>query len=117
VSRSVSQAVALRGRQSSNILKNLARPRGVEPLTPRSVVWCSIQLSYGRVAVKRTGRPGVDNYPSPLRQRKADRRMRRWPAAPETKWDGMAPETTANPRGGGSLPRNPLLQARFCAHR
>src|SRR5262245_47452826 len=31
----------------------LARPRGVEPLTPRSVVWCSIQLSYGRMAQKR----------------------------------------------------------------
>src|SRR6202048_1562182 len=30
-------------------LKKLARPRGVEPLTPRSVVWCSIQLSYGRL--------------------------------------------------------------------
>src|SRR5580700_11333719 len=30
-------------------LKRLARPRGVEPLTPRSVVWCSIQLSYGRI--------------------------------------------------------------------
>src|SRR5690348_11892467 len=27
----------------------MARPRGVEPLTPRSVVWCSIQLSYGRI--------------------------------------------------------------------
>jgi HAD superfamily hydrolase (TIGR01509 family) len=27
----------------------VARPRGVEPLTPRSVVWCSIQLSYGRI--------------------------------------------------------------------
>lgn len=26
----------------------MARPRGFEPLTPRSVVWCSIQLSYGR---------------------------------------------------------------------
>jgi hypothetical protein len=32
-----------------NLLKILARPRGVEPLTPRSVVWCSIQLSYGRM--------------------------------------------------------------------
>jgi hypothetical protein len=30
-------------------LKKMARPRGVEPLTPRSVVWCSIQLSYGRI--------------------------------------------------------------------
>src|SRR5215469_15937413 len=28
----------------------MARPRGFEPLTPRSVVWCSIQLSYGRLA-------------------------------------------------------------------
>src|SRR5947208_6735639 len=28
----------------------LARPEGFEPPTPRFVVWCSIQLSYGRVA-------------------------------------------------------------------
>src|SRR5690242_5906070 len=33
----------------TNFLIRLARPRGVEPLTPRSVVWCSIQLSYGRL--------------------------------------------------------------------
>ena len=24
------------------------RPTGLEPVTPRSEVWCSIQLSYGR---------------------------------------------------------------------
>jgi hypothetical protein len=30
------------------LAEKLARPRGFEPLTPRSVVWCSIQLSYGR---------------------------------------------------------------------
>jgi hypothetical protein len=28
----------------------MARPKGFEPLTPRFVVWCSIQLSYGRLA-------------------------------------------------------------------
>ena len=27
----------------------MARPNGFEPLTPRFVVWCSIQLSYGRM--------------------------------------------------------------------
>src|ERR1700749_2627789 len=26
----------------------MARPKGLEPLTPRFVVWCSIQLTYGR---------------------------------------------------------------------
>ena len=30
-------------------LRKMARPKGFEPLTPRFVVWCSIQLSYGRV--------------------------------------------------------------------
>ena len=29
--------------------KDLARPEGFEPPTPRFVVWCSIQLSYGRL--------------------------------------------------------------------
>ncbi len=29
----------------------MARPEGFEPPTPRSVVWCSVQLSYGRVTV------------------------------------------------------------------
>jgi hypothetical protein len=31
-----------------NCSELLARPKGFEPLTPRFVVWCSIQLSYGR---------------------------------------------------------------------
>ena len=29
-------------------VRKMARPKGFEPLTPRFVVWCSIQLSYGR---------------------------------------------------------------------
>ena len=30
------------------LLNFMARPEGFEPPTPRSVVWCSVQLSYGR---------------------------------------------------------------------
>src|SRR5205823_777094 len=37
----------------------MARPRGVEPLTPRSVVWCSIQLSYGRLCHAAAGMPAA----------------------------------------------------------
>ena len=36
-------------------VSGMARPKGFEPLTPRFVVWCSIQLSYGR-AVPENGR-------------------------------------------------------------
>ena len=49
-----------------NILKEidvganeLARPKGFEPLTPRFVVWCSIQLSYGRPSCRWGCRPPV----------------------------------------------------------
>src|SRR2546423_13006571 len=34
----------------------VARPEGFEPPTPRFVVWCSIQLSYGRVVRDAQGR-------------------------------------------------------------
>jgi hypothetical protein len=37
-------------------LNLLARPERFELPTPRFVVWCSIQLSYGRA-----GPPGADN--------------------------------------------------------
>src|SRR5438477_11496294 len=43
----------------SKYLRSLARPRGVEPLTPRSVVWCSIQLSYGRLCHAAAGMPAA----------------------------------------------------------
>src|SRR4029079_16561052 len=33
----------------------MARPKGFEPLTPRFVVWCSIQLSYGRARLALPG--------------------------------------------------------------
>src|SRR5258706_5764728 len=33
---------------------NVARPKRFELLTPRFVVWCSIQLSYGRILRART---------------------------------------------------------------
>jgi hypothetical protein len=33
----------------------MARPKRFELLTPRFVVWCSIQLSYGRVFREQTG--------------------------------------------------------------
>ena len=29
------------------VREGMAHPKGFEPLTPRFVVWCSIQLSYG----------------------------------------------------------------------
>ena len=37
----------------------MARPKGFEPLTPRFVVWCSIQLSYGCRYASIVPRPGA----------------------------------------------------------
>ncbi len=42
----------------------MARPKGFEPLTPRFVVWCSIQLSYGRA-----GGVDIGAAPSPRKPR------------------------------------------------
>src|SRR6266403_6354523 len=36
-------------RQVAQFCTEVARPKRFELLTPRFVVWCSIQLSYGRV--------------------------------------------------------------------
>ncbi len=41
------------------VSEKMARPRGFEPLTPRFVVWCSIQLSYGRLRIYFVGRQAV----------------------------------------------------------
>ena len=48
--RNTVQVCAERSRRSSTqrSVAKLARPRRFELLTPRSVVWCSVQLSYGR---------------------------------------------------------------------
>src|SRR5271156_5767602 len=57
-------------------LIELARPRGVEPLTPRSVVWCSIQLSYGRLPRVGPAMRGGHNYSTAVPEGKAHRRAR-----------------------------------------
>ena len=38
-------------RQYRMAITGMARPEGFEPPTPRSVVWCSVQLSYGRINI------------------------------------------------------------------
>ena len=42
---------------------NLARPKRFELLTPRFVVWCSIQLSYGRFARRPGNKPARGSGP------------------------------------------------------
>jgi hypothetical protein len=44
----LSMPVGARARKPLIYSRKMARPKGFEPLTPRFVVWCSIQLSYGR---------------------------------------------------------------------
>src|SRR5205085_2308328 len=76
--------------------ERLARPRGVEPLTPRSVVWCSIQLSYGRLcraAAGGSGGEGGNNYASPPPMasssgQAASGRVDRRPGSPQMGPDG-----------------------------
>ena len=46
------------------IFAGMARPKGFEPLTPRFEVWCSIQLSYGRLAnhYRRNAYAGIEAF-------------------------------------------------------
>jgi hypothetical protein len=41
----------------------MARPKRFELLTPRFVVWCSIQLSYGRVVRIAPEKAGCAGHP------------------------------------------------------
>jgi hypothetical protein len=66
--------------------RQVARPEGLEPPTPRFVVWCSIQLSYGRSA-------GGGDVADPSRPGKAP------PAKRRSAWDRHA----ASPLAGASL--------------
>ena len=48
----------LRNMRMTKSLKSLARPKRFELLTPKFVVWCSIQLSYGRLSAFDAARRG-----------------------------------------------------------
>ncbi len=48
---------------SHGMSRKLARPERFELLTPRFVVWCSIQLSYGRFARHPGNIPGKRRAP------------------------------------------------------
>ena len=67
VQAAVSRTGTLRRDLTSNTiykcLISLARPEGFEPPTPRFVVWCSIQLSYGRLL--RIAREMLPDQPRP----------------------------------------------------
>ncbi|MEA3047651.1 MAG: hypothetical protein QOJ53_1983 [Sphingomonadales bacterium] len=63
--------------------EKVARPEGFEPPAPRFVVWCSIQLSYGRAG-------GVDigarpEWRNPRGRRRGRCLRRRRPVLPERK--------------------------------
>src|SRR5881398_371849 len=67
-----------RGRpENSHDFEKVARPEGFEPPAPRFVVWCSIQLSYGRLCLKWQGRdiggPAARRNPGTFDQEMAGR--------------------------------------------
>ena len=78
----------------------MARPKGFEPLTPRFVVWCSIQLSYGRICHARDGQSAIRNRPGQIRKEKANSEtdtqdarptQRRIAIVPLPQWQGFLP--------------------------
>ena len=55
----------------------MARPKRFELLTPKFVVWCSIQLSYGRVPFKREIAAARHSYSAPRGLARLGRRSAR----------------------------------------
>ena len=55
--RRVEANILMCSQTSTDVIWLVARPKRFELLTPRFVVWCSIQLSYGRIVHVCTGRP------------------------------------------------------------
>src|SRR5690606_28311270 len=70
----------MQGRALGPVLRCcLAGPEGFGAPTPKFVAWCSIQLSYGRVAeaeLCRLGCPVVDAWPADVRVGRNWRRLR-----------------------------------------
>ncbi len=81
----------------------MARPKRFELLTPRFVVWCSIQLSYGRAAMGPRGgwRQGREPMEA-ARQRQAEARDRP-PLACRQSQNLPSPHRTVQNRRGRPL--------------
>ena len=100
----------------------LARPEGFEPPAPKFVVWCSIQLSYGRVGGRHIGRlPELGNRlaGSTLRAgavHRCERRARRFARGEPAERCPSSLVAAAPQRGNrkesGQSPRRPASPAR-----
>src|ERR1700678_3206555 len=96
--------------------ESLARPERFELPTPRFVVWCSIQLSYGRRPERREARrsgiaigsvPAWQDSARKTPPRTADARI------PDCgcRWAPLLPATTRNARSDAPTPRFPAAGA------